>query len=130
MKKQAFSEFQKQTKTSILNCDTLFMVNYFNIETAQYLCVVWNRTASMLYQYSYRDSLTVKNSAKDWIEGYRTDFRRWVETADTAAYNAYGKKSPWSDAPSTYFTVAINKGQHWKFIGSQNFGTNVDSLER
>jgi len=128
IRKRAFADFEKQTKVSILARDTLFMVDYRVPETNEFRSVVWNRVTSMMYRNSFRDPLTVEKNAADWIQGYKPEFKRWVETADTAAYDAYGKKSSWFDAAWISFTVATKKNGRWEFISSGSHSNNVDKL--
>jgi hypothetical protein len=105
------------------------MVHYYKIETGQYTHVVWNSDHSFYYQYRFKQPLTFKTNASEWIKGYKPEFKKWVESADTLNYGRYGRQASWFDAPLISFTVATKSKQHWNFISSRSFSINVDRLD-
>jgi hypothetical protein len=92
----------KKTNSNILNSETLYMVHYYNIETGQYTHVVWNSDHSFYYQYRFKQPLTFKPNASEWIKGYKSEFKKWVESADTLNYGKYGRQASWFDVPLIY----------------------------
>lgn len=126
---EAFKEYSRLTRNKILNSDTLYMVHSFNIESGKYTNVIWNRNYSFLYQYQFQWPLKVNLDASQWINGYKPEFKRWVETADTAKYGKYGRQTSWFDAPSISFTVATKRNKRWYFVTSGSYSNNIDQLK-
>lgn len=128
MMKEAFDKYSARTKHSILERDTLFIVTFYTSETGQSRNVIWNRSNSLYYEYNYQERLEFKTSASERIKGYKPEFKKWVETADTLSYNRYGRQSSWLDAPWVSFIVAIKQNGHWSFVQSGSYSNNVDRL--
>jgi hypothetical protein len=126
---EAFSEYTKLTNIKILNSDSLYMVHYYNVESGEYTNVIWNREHSFLYRSQFGRSIKLNADASEWVKGYKPEFRRWVETADTSSYGKYGRKSSWLDAPSISFTVATKRKKQWHFVTSGSYANNVDLLK-
>jgi hypothetical protein len=127
--REAFNEFDRLTHKSILDADTLYMVNSYNVELAEYTKVVWNHTRSFYYTDRYKQPLVVMPDASDWIKSYKPTFRKWVEAADTLNYGKYGRQASWFDAPFISFTVATKAKGQWHFVSSGSYSNNIDLLK-
>jgi cell division protein FtsL len=123
---EAFSKYTKLTNINMLNSDSLYMVHYYKVESGEYTNVIWNREHSFLYRYQFGKSVKLDTNASQWVKGYKPEFRRWVETADTSGYGKYGRQSSWLDAPSISFTVATKQKKIWHFVTSSSYANNVD----
>lgn len=128
MMQQAFAQYETTTKKSIFVKDTLFIVSSASIETGETTIIAWNRSYSMLYTYNYKGMILFKPDASEWINEYKPEFKTWVETADTASYNKFGRQSSWFDAPSVSFTTAIRVNDYWNFTQSGSYTNNLGRL--
>ena len=127
--KQAFGQHDRQAHSVMLRCDTVYMVHYYQVESALVIEVIWNPyQESLSYRYGPFKPFTVEPDAAAYLKGYKPEFQGWVEHADTLSYRKFGQSASWFDAPGISFTVAIRENQHWRFISSSSFTNNVDKL--
>ena len=126
---KGFKLFEEQTKTSVLNRDTVFIVDLYFVETAGREAIIWNRSVSFSFLKYPKKALSLEDSAKKYLDEFKPSFKHWVETGDTSAYNKYGRQASWYDAPGISFTVATKVNGHWRFITSGSFSNNIDKLD-
>jgi hypothetical protein len=126
---KSFNLFKNQTNVNLLDKGKLFIVRNYDIQTGENTFVVWNGPVSFYYRFRFNEPLEFHKDASDWIKTYKPEFRKWVETSDTASYGKYGRQESWFDAPSVTFTVATKLKAKWHFITSGTYYNNVDKLD-
>ena len=132
MMEEAFSRYKQQTGHSILEHDTLYIVNTSLPVNNDQLNVVWNAGYSLCYRYRVIEfagskfyPLKVWYDADKRIQNYRRDFKNWVETSDVDSYATYGNKSTALDGEFVSFIVATKTNKHWGFVRSGSFSNIV-----
>jgi len=131
--------FQKATKLSFFTVDTIFVVNFIAAETSFSSEIIWHRNASCFYQYNFEmdhwkifnRKLDIKTDASDILKSFNNEFRRTIETGDTAGYHKFADKHKVFDGQWVDPIMAIKANNHWNFIVFKGNGwaINYEKLE-
>lgn len=126
------TRFQMEKGHQFLTGDTLYMVTLNQIETGFSSKLLWNKTGCCYYYHSFsmvnrkvvNQNLEIKTDGSEILKSFGPDFKKWVETADTAGYINYAKKHRVFDGSIIGFTRAIKTSNHWVFVSSKSYATD------
>jgi len=125
--------FETEQGQPFLIGDTVYMINFYAMETGFPSQIIWNGRESCYYQYTFsvvhwkvvNQKLTIETDASKDITGFKPFFKQYVLNADTSSYSSYAKAHMVFDGSSVSFTRAIRVGQHWIFTRSSSYQTNI-----
>jgi len=131
--KTSLDRFEIEKGHPFAATDTVYIVSIYGVETGFPSALIWNKKESLFYRYTFSmenwkitdEKLDIKTDASNILESFGPHFKRWVETADTASYSNYAKTHWVFDGSAMSFTRAIKSGNHWSFISSKSYATDL-----
>jgi hypothetical protein len=115
--------------------DTVYLIDFYEMETGFPSRVIWNGRESCYYNYRFslvhwkvvHQKLSIETDASKQLDSYKPIFRQWVIQADTSAFTKYATHIEHTvlDGSSISFTRAVKVGRHWTFIRSNAYQTDI-----
>jgi hypothetical protein len=125
--------FEAEQGHPFITGDTVFLINFYEMETSFPSLIIWNGSESCYYKYTYElvhwkvkhKTLTILTDASNYIDNLKPAFKELVRRADTASFTRYADKNRMLDGSAVSFTRAILQHSRWVFMSSNSYTTYV-----
>jgi len=115
------------------SADTIFMIDFFGMETGFPSQIIWNGEESCYYRYTFSEEhwkvihkkLFTEMDASERINHLKPFFKKWVTTFDTLSFSKYAHEHIVLDGSAISFTRAVKIGDHWRFSSSNSYTADI-----
>lgn len=135
--KLTFSRFEQDYKEMFTaSADTVYLVDYYMVESGWTSALLWTRSHSCYYRYEsglknwklVKKKVFIETDAHERLIKLLPAFKDWVEAADTSSYSKYARRKLVLDGSFINFTRAVKTNGQWQFVSSDSYETDVDKL--
>jgi hypothetical protein len=113
--------------------DTVFIIDFFGMETGFPSQIIWNGVESCYYRYTFsmahwkviHKKLFTEIDASKRIDHFKPFFKKWVMNFDTLCFSKYAHEHIVFDGSAISFTRAVKMANHWMFSSSNSYTAEI-----